>query len=136
MSMSISCDGCGLEYAEDTGPAGVFAQPRRAADPRFLRMLVEITRFHRQVKRLLELSGPEHRRGGGGVSEFDGLSLGAFLALGGYSDDLVAPFVVPVVSCVWSSAAGLSLQYPPSTCSASWTTTGCSPSAGRPSSAP
>ncbi|SDY10202.1 Predicted NAD/FAD-binding protein [Modestobacter sp. DSM 44400] len=112
MSMSISCEGCGLEYAGARGLGGVFAQPRRIADPRFLRMLVEVRRFHRQARRLLELAGPEHRRGEGGVSEFDRLSLGAFLALGGYSDHFVSHFVVPVVSCVWSSAAGLSLQYP------------------------
>ncbi len=42
----------------------------------------------------------------------DGLTLGAFLALGGYSDYFVRHFMVPVVSCVWSSGTGLSLQYP------------------------
>jgi predicted NAD/FAD-binding protein len=112
MSMSISCEGCGLEYAGARGLAGLFAQPRQLANPRYLRMLTEVTRFHRQAKRLLELAGEGHRRGEGGVSEFDGLTLGAFLALGGFSEYFVRHFVVPVVSCVWSSAAGLSLQYP------------------------
>jgi predicted NAD/FAD-binding protein len=112
MSMSISCEGCGLEYAGARGLAGLFAQPKQAANPRYLRMLVEVTRFHRQAKRLLELAGEGHRRGEGGVSEFDGLTLGAFLALGGYSEYFVRHFVIPIVACVWSSAAGLSLQYP------------------------
>src|SRR4051794_41549966 len=39
MSMSVRCDGCGLEYAGARGLAGVFAQPARALDPRFLAML-------------------------------------------------------------------------------------------------
>ena len=112
MSMSISCEGCGLEYAGARGLPGLFAQPRQAGNPRYLRMLTEVLRFHRRAHRLLELAGADHRRGAGGVGEFDGLTLGAFLALGGYSDYFVRHFVVPVVSCVWSSAAGLSLQYP------------------------
>ena len=36
MSMSVHCDGCGLEYAGGRGLRGVLAQPRRLADPRFL----------------------------------------------------------------------------------------------------
>ncbi len=112
MSMSISCRGCGLEFAGARGLAGVFAQKRQLAHPAYLRMLVEVTRFHRQARRLLALAGADHQRGTGGTGEFDGLTLGAFLALGGYSDYFVRHFMVPVVACVWSSGAGVSLQYP------------------------
>src|ERR1017187_5625471 len=38
MSMSVRCEGCGLEYAGGRGPRGIFAQPRRLADPAFIRM--------------------------------------------------------------------------------------------------
>src|SRR5664279_587529 len=48
MSMSVRCDGCGLEYAGGRGLRGVLAQPRRLLDPRFLRMLLQVTRFHRR----------------------------------------------------------------------------------------
>ena len=34
MSMSVRCDGCGLEYAGARGLGGVFAQPANAANPR------------------------------------------------------------------------------------------------------
>lgn len=112
MSMSITCEGCGLEYAGARGLPGLFAQRRQLANPAYLRMLVEVKKFHREAKRLLELAGGDAQRGAGGVSEFDGLTLGAFLALGGYSDYFVRHFMVPVVSCVWSSGTGLSLQYP------------------------
>ena len=32
MSMSITCEGCGLSYAGGRGPRGMFAQKRRLAD--------------------------------------------------------------------------------------------------------
>ena len=42
MSMSVSCAGCGLEYAGARGAAGLFAQPRSLARGRYLRMLTEV----------------------------------------------------------------------------------------------
>ena len=33
MSMSVRCEGCGLEYAGARGPRGLFAQPRNLARP-------------------------------------------------------------------------------------------------------
>lgn len=54
MSMSVRCDGCGLEYAGARGPAGVFAQPRNALSPRYVRLLTEVPVFHRRARRLLD----------------------------------------------------------------------------------
>ncbi|MDQ3504282.1 MAG: amine oxidase, partial [Actinomycetota bacterium] len=42
----------------------------------------------------------------------DSITLGAFLAIGGYSDYFVRHFMIPVVSCVWSAGTELSMQYP------------------------
>jgi predicted NAD/FAD-binding protein len=106
MSMSISCDGCGLEYAGARGMSGLFAQLRRAGDPTYLRMLTEVKAFHRAAKRLLQ-----HADAAPGA-DVDGLTLGTFLAVCGFSEYFVLHFVVPVVSCVWSAGAGLSLEYP------------------------
>src|ERR1035437_3548064 len=47
MSMSVRCEGCGLQYAGGRGLRGVFAQPRRLIDTRFLRMLWQVKRFRR-----------------------------------------------------------------------------------------
>ncbi|HEY5247686.1 MAG TPA: FAD-dependent oxidoreductase, partial [Dermatophilaceae bacterium] len=44
MSMSVRCEGCGLEYAGGRGLRGMLAQPRRLLDPRFLRMLLQVKR--------------------------------------------------------------------------------------------
>jgi len=106
MSMSITCEGCGLEYAGARGLTGLFAQPRRAGSAAYLRMLTEVRRFHAQARRLLD-----HSDSAPGT-DVDGLTLGTFLALGGYSAYFVQHFMIPVVSCVWSAGAGLSLQYP------------------------
>jgi predicted NAD/FAD-binding protein len=104
MSMSIRCDGCGLEYAGARGIMGLFAQPRSVTRPAFLRMLVEVKRFHRQAQRVLSSDAPD--TGG------DELTLRDFLAVGGYSPYFVSHFMVPVVSAVWSAAPGVALRYP------------------------
>ena len=106
MSMSITCEGCGLEYAGARGLSGLFAQPRRAGNAAYLRMLGEVKRFHAQARRLLDHSDTAPG------SDVDGLTLGTFLAIGGYSDYFVQHFMIPVVSCVWSAGAAVSLQYP------------------------
>ncbi|GAA4367653.1 NAD(P)/FAD-dependent oxidoreductase [Nocardioides caricicola] len=99
MSMSITCTSCGLSYAGGRGLRGVLAQPWRAADPRFVRLLTEVPRFHRDARRLLATAGPE-------------VTWGQFLADGGYSDHFVRHFAVPLVSCVWSSGDQDALAYP------------------------
>ncbi len=54
MSMSVRCAGCGLEYAGARGLPGLFAQPRSLIRPRFLWMLGQVKRFHRQAAQMLE----------------------------------------------------------------------------------
>ena len=41
MSMSVRCDGCGLEYAGAKGMAGLFARPSSLVRPRYLAMLAQ-----------------------------------------------------------------------------------------------
>jgi predicted NAD/FAD-binding protein len=101
MSMSVRCDGCGVEYAGALGAGGVFAQPRNLGRPSFLRMLVEVNRFHRHARRVL--AGP--------ATDAD-TTLGEFLAAGGYSDYFTSHFMVPIVSAVWSSDPRTALLYP------------------------
>jgi predicted NAD/FAD-binding protein len=110
MSMSVRCDGCRLEYAGAKGLGGIFAQSANAANPRFLRMLVEVKRFHRAARRLLDgTSTPD----GEPVGPHGGpLTLGDFLAAGGYTPYFRQHFMVPLVSCVWSCAPRTALLYP------------------------
>ncbi|MFI6794423.1 NAD(P)/FAD-dependent oxidoreductase [Streptosporangium canum] len=94
MSMSVSCGGCGLEYAGGKRAPGLFARPSSALRLPYLRMLTEVPRFHRTAREVLE-------RG-------DDRTLGE--ALAGFSPYFVSHFMTPLVSAVWScppSDAGL-----------------------------
>jgi predicted NAD/FAD-binding protein len=102
MSMSIHCDGCGLEYAGGRGGKGVFAQRRRLLDPRYIAMLLGVKKFGRLAHELLD--SPE--------SPTDPQTYGDFLTSHGFSDHFIAHYAIPVVSCVWSSGHETALEYP------------------------
>ena len=94
MSMSVRCEGCGLEYAGARGPAGLLARPRNALNGPYLRMLAQVPRFHRAARRLLD-----------GNAADQALTLGEFLAREGFGPYFRAHFMTPVVSAVWSCDA-------------------------------
>jgi uncharacterized protein len=101
MSMSVRCEGCGLEYAGARGLTGLF--PRGAANLTrrgYPRLLAEVPRFHRRARRLLRAPGG------------DRVTLGEFLAAGRFSRYFVDHFALPVVSAVWSADAQESARYP------------------------
>ncbi|MFI1438584.1 NAD(P)/FAD-dependent oxidoreductase [Streptomyces fructofermentans] len=100
MSMSVRCEGCGLEYAGARGPAGLFARPRSAVRGPYLRMLTEVPAFHRAARRLLA-EGAD-----------DTVTLGDFLARHDFSPYFTAHFMTPLVSAVWSCDAETAQRYP------------------------
>jgi uncharacterized protein len=101
MSMSVRCEGCGLEYAGGRGVRGILAQPRRLLDPQFWRILLQVRRFHRRATAFLRAT-----------DDGDLTSYGEFLVREGFSEHFVAHYAVPVVSCVWSSGREVALLYP------------------------
>src|SRR5881275_3270436 len=101
MSMSVRCDGCGLEYAGGRGLRGLLAQPSRLLDRQFLGMLVQVKRFHRRAASFLRTTDDEDRT-----------TYGDFLRREGFSDYFVAHYAVPVVSCVWSAGRATAVDYP------------------------
>ena len=101
MSMSVGCKGCGLEYAGGRGLQGLLAQPRRLLDPKFLRMLLQVRRFHRRATAHLRTT-----------DDSDLTTYGEFLEREGFSEHFVAHYAVPVVACVWSSGREIALLYP------------------------
>lgn len=100
MTMSIDCKGCGLQYVGGRGAKGILAKPIKLLDPRFLMMLIEVPRFYKAARRLLVK--PENNL----------LTWGEFLAEQKFSNYFVKHYAIPVVSCVWSSGDGDSLEYP------------------------
>ncbi|MFJ4830011.1 NAD(P)/FAD-dependent oxidoreductase [Streptomyces sp. NPDC088747] len=100
MSMSVRCEGCGLEYAGARGLGGLFAQPRNVLRGAFLRMLAEVPAFHRAARRLLAREGAST------------VTLGEFLFREGFSPYFRTHFMTPLVSAVWSCDAGTAQRYP------------------------
>ncbi|MBE3002099.1 FAD-dependent oxidoreductase [Nocardiopsis sp. HNM0947] len=102
MSMSVSCRGCGLEYAGARGLRALLpGRTRRSVS--YLRMLTEIPRFHRAARRLLAQ---------GETDSGAGPTLGDFVDRHGFSRYFTAHFLLPLVSAVWSCPAGTALDYP------------------------
>lgn len=99
MSMSVRCDGCGLEYAGARGPAALFAS-RAALRGRHLRLLAEVPVFHRGARRLLARGAQA------------GITFGDYLREGGFSPYFVSHFALPLVAAVWSCPAQTALSYP------------------------
>jgi predicted NAD/FAD-binding protein len=99
MSMSISCAGCGLEYAGGRGLSGLLPSRAAVTNPRYLRLLTEVVRFHRRARRLLE-------------SDDDAMTLREFLVAGRFSEYFEAHFVTPLIAAVWSTAPTRTGDYP------------------------
>ena len=100
MTMSIDCKGCGLQYVGGRGAKGILAKPIKLLDPRFVMMLIEVPKFYNAAKKLLADSNPKQ------------LTWGEFLKINKFSNYFVKHYAIPVVSCVWSSGDGDSLEYP------------------------
>ncbi len=103
MSFSVSDPAAGVEYRA-SNLSSVYAQPRNATRPSFQRMLVDILRFNRSLRRLVE-------RGEAAVDE----SLAAFVARGRYSSAFVDRFLVPFGASIWSADPHTFLDFPVAT---------------------
>nr|WP_223859035.1 FAD-dependent oxidoreductase [Pseudarthrobacter sulfonivorans] len=110
MSMSIRCDGCGLEYAgARDGGKGIIARPSSLLRGRYLLMLVEVMRFYRRARALIDAGTASDGGPGAGGAE---LTLGEFLARERFSPYFISHFMTPVVSAVWSCDPTTALSYP------------------------
>jgi uncharacterized protein len=88
--MSFSVKGEQEDFEFSGTPRGLFCQPRNLASPRFQRMISDLLRFNRELRRLL-------RR------EETGESLRDFLRRHAFSRAFVERLIVPQVSAVWSA---------------------------------
>jgi predicted NAD/FAD-binding protein len=89
MSFSVKGEDEDFEYAGT--PRGLLCQPRNLASPRFHRMIADLLRFNRELRRLLARD------------EGSGETLGDFLARHRFSRAFVDRLIVPQVSAVWSA---------------------------------
>ncbi len=100
MSMSVRCQGCGLEYAASRGLPGLFPVASSAARPEYLAALATVPRFYRDARRML--AAPAQ----------DPVSLGEFLSRRGYRRYFLSHVVIPLVAAVWSCPPADALAYP------------------------
>ena len=99
MSFSVSDSATGIEWRA-TSVNTIFAQRRNALRPEFLRMLADIMRFNRSVRRLLQAGVPET------------VTLQEILAGGGWSGRLAEWYLAPMVSAIWSAPPAQALDIP------------------------
>jgi uncharacterized protein len=89
--MSFSVKGEDEDFEYSGTPRGIFCQPRNLISIRFQRMLLDLQRFNRGLRRLLEHEPHSER------------SLGEFLAEHNFSQGFIDRLLVPQISAVWSA---------------------------------
>jgi predicted NAD/FAD-binding protein/DUF1365 family protein len=104
MSLSIRDDDSGIQWAGALGLRGVFPTVGMLLNPRHLRMLWEIPRFHRRAKRLL--------RNRSTASPSDVQTMDQFLDKGGFTTHFRRHFMEPLIAAVWSCDPNVALRYP------------------------
>jgi uncharacterized protein len=88
MSFSVKAEEHDFEFSGT--PRGLFCQPSNLVSPRFQRMIVDLLRFNRALRRLLD-------------DEESGESMHDFLARHSFSRAFVERLIVPQMSAVWSA---------------------------------
>lgn len=99
MSLAVSLHDGALEYS-GTGLQGLFAQPGNLFRPRFWSMLRDLVKFYRQATRDADLLKDES------------MSLGAYLAAGGYGAAFRDDHLLPMASAIWSAPPSEILSFP------------------------
>jgi predicted NAD/FAD-binding protein len=108
MSFSVKGEDEDFEYAGT--PRGIFCQPSNLLSPRFQRMIADLLRFNRELRRLLGRQetgvGVQGRAPHGGSARDispHGESLQDFLVRRRFSEVFIRRLIVPQVSAVWSA---------------------------------
>ena len=99
MSFSVRCDRCDLEFSGH-GLRGLFAQRRNLVRPSFARLLLDLGRFFRNARDLLDDPGA------------DDITIGEYLDRGGYSRELTDHFLAPMGAAIWSSSSARMREMP------------------------
>jgi len=99
MSFSVRCASRNLEYC-GSSLNHLFAQRRNLLRPSFYRLLAAVNRFNSEAVRALEDPG------------LSALSLGEYVRKGGYGEDFLHLYLIPMSSAVWSTPPEKMLSFP------------------------
>jgi predicted NAD/FAD-binding protein len=97
MSFSARCEDSGLEY-NGTSINSLFAQRMNLLRPSFHKMIRDILRFNKSSLELL--------------AEGNEIRLGDYLKQGGYSQQFIDYYIIPMGSAIWSTDAKQMLEFP------------------------
>jgi predicted NAD/FAD-binding protein len=99
MSFAASVDDGRVEYA-GSDLNTLFAQRGNLVSPAYWGMLRDVLRFNRDARRSLR------------TGDADGLSLGAYLARGGYGTRLADHYLLPMAAAIWSCPTQTMRDFP------------------------
>jgi len=106
MSFSVRSDATGLEY-RGTNLNTLYAQRRNIPSLSFARMLIDIVRFNRAGRRVLD-AGAE-------ATAADDRTLRQFIERGRYSNRFREQFLIPLGASIWSADPATFLDFPAAT---------------------
>jgi len=99
MSFSVHCEATGFEY-NPSSVGKMLAHCRNLLDPGHLRLLLDIMRFHRDARRLLD----------GGMD--DRITVERYLAVAGYCEAFARHYFLPLGASLWSCPAQRFARFP------------------------
>jgi predicted NAD/FAD-binding protein len=102
MSFSVQHVPTGLEYC-GSGLNGLFAQRKNIFSPKFIRMLLQISKFNKKAIELM-------RDGGQGAG--DELSVKEFCRQNNLGEDFLHKYLIPMSGAVWSTPPEKMLDFP------------------------
>ena len=97
MSFSVRNDNLGLEY-NGSSMNGLFAQRANLLRPQFYRMLLDITRFNKQVRTVTQSEGET--------------TIGEYLQRSNYSPLFKDNYLLPMIAAIWSMGTEDCLDFP------------------------
>jgi predicted NAD/FAD-binding protein len=102
MSFSVQHVPSGLEYC-GSGLNGLFAQRKNIFSPKFIRMLMKISKFNKLSVQILD------------DAAYDGMTIGEYIEKHNFGEDMLWKYLVPMSAAVWSTPMDKMLDFPAKT---------------------
>lgn len=107
MSFSVQHVPTGLEYC-GSGLSGLFAQRKNMFSPKFIRMLLQISKFNKEANRIV-------LQNDAAVKGLNEMTIADFCRLHRLGEDFLHKYLVPMSGAVWSTPPVKMLDFPAET---------------------